>query len=571
MKEPQVERFCSCIKKVKKTLKGNREGRAIAICTKSVLQSRGRTLKKVKCRDGILETQPMKGGVLFAMGADTPVFYDEGFTKYPSIHGIPDTEADVDEMNKNLLAQYPVPKGSNESLLEMIKTYRPVVRLVPENGEEMPIHRTIKNWFVQNTGPYLDSYVKMHTNVFVGLYPVNIKETYERVEKDNPNRDKIGLATFNGSDKNPWFGLIACHQRSNVYNLPNKERIAAIGDILTTLRHIDGRFIHYDLHMSNAAVMDDGTVVIHDFGRSKIRDYLQKHTSYRVSYPKNWNVRVFRVEHVHKLVDETEYNLKYGQFFYIARYFDKEKHSIPNLKAWLDTSSYDPEHPENNLIIDRNQQLIKEDGRINLYEVKDVLDYDEAKKAEKTVAWSEAQTYYLEPKYETRYHQLARIFDILAVLKPLHDYTSNGAQFTEASRAAKELLMSIHTTPPTASAQLVRQILVTRKLIKDTTMAENIVQADEYWKTANKPRNGGKSKAELAIDTAAPPSTPQPITGGAEGWDTDDGGPPLLEPKSDPKKRMTTEQLEKEAAESVPKVDMKSGRRTLKGTLPQLV
>jgi hypothetical protein len=530
----------------------------------------------------------MKGGSLFAMGADTPVFYDEGFTKYPSIHGIPDSEADADEMNKNLLAQYPVPKRSNDPILEMIKVYRPVVRLVPENGEEMPIHRTIKNWFVQNTGPYLDSYVKMHTNTFVGLYPVNIKETYEMVEKDNPDREKMGLATFNGSDHNPWFGLVACHQRANVYNLPNEERIAAIRDILTTLLHIDGRFIHYDLHMSNAAVMEDGTVVIHDFGRSKIRDYLQKHTSYRVSYPKNWNVRVFRVEHIHKLVDETEYNLKYGQFFYIARYFDKEKHSIPNLKAWLDTSSYDPEHPENNLLIDRNPQLIKEDGRINLYEVKDVLDYDEAKKAEKTVSWSEAKTYYLEPKYETRYHQLARIFDILAVLKPLHDYTSNGAQFTEASRAAKELLMSIHTTPPTASAQLVRQILVTRKLIKDTTMAENIVQADEYWKTANKPRNGSKSKAdeywktankprngskskaELAIETAAPPSTPQPITGGAEGWDAGDGGPPLLEPKSDPKKKMTTEQLEKEAAESA-NSDMKSGRRSFKKKLPRLL
>ena len=119
-------------------------------------------------------------------------------------------------------------------------------------------------------------------------------------------------------------------------------------------------------------------------------------------------------------------------------------------------------------------------------------------------------------------------------------------------------------------------------------MAENIVQADEYWKTANKPRNGSKSKAdeywktankprngskskaELAIETAAPPSTPQPITGGAEGWDAGDGGPPLLEPKSDPKKKMTTEQLEKEAAESA-NSDMKSGRRSFKKKLPRLL
>ena len=57
----QANRFCSCIKSVKKTLKlrkgsgrGDeaRERAAIAICVKSVLQSRGRTLKKFNCRKG---------------------------------------------------------------------------------------------------------------------------------------------------------------------------------------------------------------------------------------------------------------------------------------------------------------------------------------------------------------------------------------------------------------------------------------------------------------------------------------------------------------------------------------
>ena len=58
----QLDRFCRCIKAVKRTVKlrsgsskgerGNvlRERAAIAICVKSVLQSRGRTLKKFKCR-----------------------------------------------------------------------------------------------------------------------------------------------------------------------------------------------------------------------------------------------------------------------------------------------------------------------------------------------------------------------------------------------------------------------------------------------------------------------------------------------------------------------------------------
>jgi hypothetical protein len=56
----QGDRFCRCIKAVRKTVKlrsgfsGNkeeaREKAAIAICVKSVLQGRGRTLKKFKCR-----------------------------------------------------------------------------------------------------------------------------------------------------------------------------------------------------------------------------------------------------------------------------------------------------------------------------------------------------------------------------------------------------------------------------------------------------------------------------------------------------------------------------------------
>lgn len=57
----QADRFCRCIKSVSKTLKlrkgsgrGDkaRENAAIAICVKSVLQTKGRTLKKFSCRKG---------------------------------------------------------------------------------------------------------------------------------------------------------------------------------------------------------------------------------------------------------------------------------------------------------------------------------------------------------------------------------------------------------------------------------------------------------------------------------------------------------------------------------------
>lgn len=55
--------FCRCIKKVRATVKarsGSKEKAAIAICTKSVLQTKGKTLRKFKCRNGKLFTQKKK-------------------------------------------------------------------------------------------------------------------------------------------------------------------------------------------------------------------------------------------------------------------------------------------------------------------------------------------------------------------------------------------------------------------------------------------------------------------------------------------------------------------------------
>jgi ribosomal protein L22 len=54
-----ADRFCGCVKSVRKTVKlrrgsakgtSGKEQAAIAICVKSVLQSKGRTLKRFKCR-----------------------------------------------------------------------------------------------------------------------------------------------------------------------------------------------------------------------------------------------------------------------------------------------------------------------------------------------------------------------------------------------------------------------------------------------------------------------------------------------------------------------------------------
>ena len=59
MARPRGKDLCRCIKKVRKTVKLRRgqnksmkskEKAAIGICVKSVIQTRGKTLKKFKCR-----------------------------------------------------------------------------------------------------------------------------------------------------------------------------------------------------------------------------------------------------------------------------------------------------------------------------------------------------------------------------------------------------------------------------------------------------------------------------------------------------------------------------------------
>lgn len=52
MKNTCAIRLCRCIKHVRKTIKvrrGTKESAAIGTCVKSVLQRRGRTLKKFRC------------------------------------------------------------------------------------------------------------------------------------------------------------------------------------------------------------------------------------------------------------------------------------------------------------------------------------------------------------------------------------------------------------------------------------------------------------------------------------------------------------------------------------------
>ena len=63
MQKYLLRKLCHCIKKVRDTVKRrakSKESAAIGICVKSVLQSRGKTLKRFSCRKKELYIKPFR-------------------------------------------------------------------------------------------------------------------------------------------------------------------------------------------------------------------------------------------------------------------------------------------------------------------------------------------------------------------------------------------------------------------------------------------------------------------------------------------------------------------------------
>jgi hypothetical protein len=441
----QTERFCSCVKKVKKTLKARpgstKEQGSIAICTKSVLQTKGRTLRKVRCRDKVLETQPMKpqeGGKFWKSGADTPVFNNEvvgEWNGFPIIHK--DAKKDAGWLDKQ------------------IKTFNPVVvRMVSAGDGEIAIHRALKDAFNQKV-PIFDEFVKMHINLWAGggMYRVDYAETLKMVtEQDKKDNAKMAerLANINARFSEgtkgtlKWYGLVTRTQARDVYDLDLSKKISALCTILRVLLHIDGRIIHFDLHSRNMAVMLDGTPVIHDVGRMKIRDAMDTFAPFEIGYPIKLNKRVLR-NALKGIFWWPNYNIEYRQYYYIARLFKDlrkswgEKFMPPTEdKKWEHTDELidDPEGKK------KLESSVKFEDWLN---TESEVPIDDLKRDKCSVRWvrhiqqngaalmdlydkdgrvitdTSAITdfVYLKPKFETRYHQIARVFDILSVLSAL--------------------------------------------------------------------------------------------------------------------------------------------------------
>jgi len=390
MREPQVDTFCRCVKKVKKTLKARegstKEQGAIAVCTNSVLQSKGRTLRKVRCRDKVLETQPMKGGVdqmggeadqiggkFKWMGADTPVFNNE---KMDGWNGFP-------------VMLNPTPEKNQVWLDGLITKYNPVVRMVSGGLDgELPYHKMLRE-MLENTDPFNQPFVKMHFNLMAepnSMYPVDYTATLEQVKlQGEPKMTKRLEHVGNRFVANNWFGLVTRTQKSDVYDLATINQRDAMCDLLRVLLRIDGRIIHADLHRGNMAIMYDGTPVIHDVGRMKIRD------------PKVDKVLGAPIERAFYYALLTRfykpnYYMGLSQHFYIARMFKKIR------KLYGET--FPPPTKENEW--EREDPVPTPDN------------------------YAKFQKWLNDPATggkdgETNCFQIARVYDILSILKGLSD------------------------------------------------------------------------------------------------------------------------------------------------------
>lgn len=375
MREPQVDRFCRCVKKVRKTLKARpgstAESGAIAVCTKSVLQTKGRTLRKVRCRDKVLETQPMKGGgddqkggMFRWMGADTPVFNNQAVAEWNG---------------------FPVMLNPNPEQFDgWITKYNPVVRMVSEGDGELGVHKILRK-MLDDTEPFNQPFVKMHFNLVVNqdaIYPVDYNATLAKVRSQNEAEKTTRLDSVgNRFGKDKWFGLVTRTQKKDVYDLDPEQQRNAMCAFLRVLLRIDGRMIHADLHRGNMAIMYDGKPVIHDVGRMKIR--------FGTDMPGAPQSRFLR-NALYSRFDNPNYYMSLSQHFYIARMFKRIR------------KAYGEVFPKPTADSGWNQKYMQptevNEKRFN--------------------QWLDAKATGAD---ETNYVQVARVYDILSVLKGLSD------------------------------------------------------------------------------------------------------------------------------------------------------
>jgi GNAT superfamily N-acetyltransferase len=318
------------------------------------------------------ELAPQTGGLFKWAGADTPVFNNERVGAWNG---------------------FPVMLNPNPEQFDgWIAKYNPVVRVVSTGDGELEIHKMLRK-MLDDTPPFNQPFVKMHFNLVAepgAIYPVNFAKTVLEVQRQGGDaktkeykEQKLAYVAdkFAGSD---WFGLVTRTQKSDVFDLDPEPQRNAMCALLRVLLRIDGQIVHADLHRRNMAVMFDGTPVIHDVGRMKVRD------ADMVGAPPG---RVFR-DALLDIFKYPNYYLGFSQHFYIARMFKRIRK--------LHGQTYEAPTITN-----------RERGYRVVYQ--DPLPSDISMERFKTWLNAPAQM----GRDDTNYTQIARVYDILSILKGL--------------------------------------------------------------------------------------------------------------------------------------------------------
>ena len=500
--------------------------------------------------------RPMKGGVFKWAGEDTPVF---------------NNEAVGDDWNGFPVMLNPTPEKQKQFDV-WIATYDPVVRMVSAGDGEIPIHRMLKEMVVKSP-PFNSPFVKMHINLWAGngIYSVDPVATLTKVNtfqksvNDHDTDMKTKLGRIIGRFK-PYkcYGLVTRTQQNDVRDLRGRPFIFALCAMLRVLLRIDGRIVHFDLHTRNMARMRDGTPVIHDVGRMKIRDVLAPFAPWEVGRPGTWNKRILR-NVLMPIFEWPNYNMDYGQYFYIARFFKElregKHNTAPAPAAAADAAAaakpadaikfkvekfetpVGPDWVQNDMSADETQKDMFEkwlnvsSGRdgdkltprpvhanwVNHSSQKGLRVYD--KNGNVVDNKPASGDLFLDPPTETRYHQIARVFDILSVLKALSWDDVKGAVALEPVKTALKIIGLLATPTPTATKANVNKIIrdyidlaKTHTAYGGNTPEDENAWAIKYLAEVNDARSG-KKVPEVAAPVPAPAPAPAPTAAAAAAAD----------------------------------------------------
>lgn len=506
---------------------------------------------------------------------------------------------------------------------ELTNDGNPVVRMILLRAGEMEVHRALKMWAKNNES------VKKHLNTFVGgkkgiylTHPKVVVNDDDLIAAATDPDIKAALEHDYFPDEGEktrveglvntgrWYGLITKRQDTDIKKLQPKPAITALITLMQPLLNTDGFWIHYDLHDGNMALMPDETPVIHDYGRIKFRDYdLIKLNATTPTFPSPGNQNILR-NVLHEVADDPPLYKLYRQFFHAADLM----HSLTERDSW--DEELDKEKLNNRLLEASNVVIANRVGLERkrladmvymartlaahglLYEKSPPkvdeevespgTDVKKTRTIEQPVKWEpfnnditdllkkstddEIRThlnkFFKDPVYETRYHHIARIWDLLAVLrviqihaerphegKPPSDNFKNVALYSRG--AAKKLIQLALADPPDATQARVKKIVDNFSLIATSFMDKEPPATD----SAKKPGEGASSSGTSGggeVDKAIAAEMREAAAGGSvavpkkpEPGKGEVNGEPTSLPKPD-RTKFTEEGLKIEEADEEP-------------------